>query len=112
MRKPQWNHQFQLSFRALFDELGNRLIGPPHTALWWERIQKKMAPDDAIGVTQLYFDETFIDRTQGIGAGYLASANFNAEARMHPGSIQLFALVPSYDVDAAGKHLTKEQIKE
>ena len=112
MRKPQWRDQFEISFRAFFDELGNRLIGPPYTALWWERIQGKMSPDDAIGVTQLYFDETFIDRTQGIGAGYLTSANLNAEARMHPGCIQLFALVPSYDVDAAGKHLTREQIKD
>ena len=112
MRNTQWKLQFELSFRALFDELGNRLIGPPYTALWWERIQGKMSPGDAIGATQLYFDETFMDRTQGIGAGYLTSANLNAEARMQPGSIQLFALVPSYDVDAAGKHLTKAQIKE
>ena len=42
MHDPQWNHKFQLSFQALFDELGNRLIGPPHTALWWERIQNKI----------------------------------------------------------------------
>ena len=89
MRNTQWKLQFELSFWALFDELGNRLIGPPYTALWWERMQGKMSPDDAIGVTQLYFDDTFIDRTQGIGAGYLASVNLNAEARMQASSCSL-----------------------
>ena len=64
MRNPEWKDQFDLTFRPIFDAEGGRLIGPPSSGFWWERIQKKLPPGAAVGVTQLYFDETFQKQNQ------------------------------------------------
>ena len=32
MRHPEWKHQFDLTFRPVFDAAGNRLIGPPSSS--------------------------------------------------------------------------------
>ena len=58
-RDRQFKGQFDLTFRPIFDKKGKRWIGQPSSASWWERIQKKLGPGAAVGVTQLYFDETF-----------------------------------------------------
>jgi hypothetical protein len=113
MQSPQWKDQFDLTFRAIFDAEGGRLIGPPSSAMWWERIQKKLPPGAAVGVTQLYFDETFQKQNQGIDTGSMASMNLGLGARYQPGSIQMFCLLPTYKKDAAaGAGLNQEQIKK
>ena len=43
VRYPEWKYQFDLTFRPFFDAAGNRLIGPPSSCFWWERVQKKIA---------------------------------------------------------------------
>ena len=42
MRDPRWKDEFDFVFRAIFDDLGNGMIGPPCSALHWEHIQKKL----------------------------------------------------------------------
>ena len=66
MRDPQWKEHFDLVARAVFDGEGERLIGPACSALWWERIQGKLPPRAALGVSQLYFDGTFMGQNQGL----------------------------------------------
>ena len=75
MRNPEWKHQFDLTFWPIFDAAGRRLIGPPSSGSWWDRIHKKLPPCPAVGATQLYFDETFQGQNQGIDTGSLASMN-------------------------------------
>ena len=113
MRNPEWKDQFDLTFRPIFDAEGGRLIGPPSSGFWWERIQKKLPPGAAVGVTQLYFDETFQKQNQGIDTGSMASMNMGLGARCKPGSIKMFCLLPTYNKDAAvGAGLTPDQIKK
>ena len=113
MRHPEWKHQFDLTFRPVFDAAGNRLIGPPSSSFWWERIQKKLPDGAAVGVTQLYFDETFQKQNQGIDTGSMASMNMGLGARCKPGSIKMFCLLPKYNKDAAaGAGLNPDQIKK
>ena len=59
MRNPEFKKHFDLIFRPVFDASVGRLIGPACTGFWWERIQKKLGSDAAVGAAQLYFDETF-----------------------------------------------------
>jgi hypothetical protein len=59
MRDPRWKGLFDLIFRAIFDDLGNRLIGTACSALAWERIQAILGSLIPIGFSQLYFDATF-----------------------------------------------------
>ena len=66
MRNREWQDQFDLTFKPIFDAEGGRLIGPPSSSLWFERIQTKLLPGAAVGVTQLYFDATFQKQNQGI----------------------------------------------
>ena len=113
MRNPEWKDQFDLTFRPIFDAEGRRLIGPPSSGFWWERIQKKLPQGAAVGVTQLYFDETFQKQNQGIDTGSMASMNMGLGARCKPGSIKMFCLLPTYNKDAAvGAGLTPDQIKK
>jgi hypothetical protein len=58
MLNPRWKVFFDLVFRAIFDDLGNRLIGPARSALAWERIQAKLGSLIPIGFSQLYFEFT------------------------------------------------------
>jgi hypothetical protein len=44
MRNPQWKKHFDLVARAIFDDAGERLIGPACSALHWERIQSTLQP--------------------------------------------------------------------
>jgi hypothetical protein len=44
MRNPQWKNHFDLVARAIFDAMGERLIGPACSALHWERIQSTLQP--------------------------------------------------------------------
>ena len=78
MRDPRWRKQFDLVFRPSFDARDRRLIGPPCSALSWECIQTNetiLGKDVAVGVSQLYFDGTFIGQSTGTESGYLASLN-------------------------------------
>ena len=75
MRDPRWKLLFDLLFRAIFDDFGNRLIGPACSALAWERIQELLGIRVPIGFSQLYFDATFMGQNVGIEAGYVSSLN-------------------------------------
>ena len=113
MRSPEWRDHFDLRFQPIFDATGGRLVGPPSSGLWWERIQKKMQPDSAVGVTQLYFDETFQGQNQGLETGSLASMNLRQDARCQTSSIKMYCLMPTYNADAAAAAgLDSEQIKQ
>jgi len=69
MRNPEFKKHFDLIFRPVFDASVGRLIGPACTGFWWERIQKKLGSDAAVGAAQLYFDETFQKKSQGVDTG-------------------------------------------
>jgi hypothetical protein len=72
-----------------------------------------LPPGGAVGVTQLYFDETFQRQNQGIDTGSMASMNMGLGARCKPGSIKMFCLLPTYNKDAAiGAGLNPDQIKK
>lgn len=73
----------------MFDAAGGRLIGPACTAFWWERIQKKLGPGAADGVEQLYFDETFQGKNQGMDTGSVTSMNLKEDARFQTSSINI-----------------------
>ena len=80
MRDPRWREQFDLMFCPTFDARGRRLIGPPCSALsWWERIQT--IKDVAVGVSQLYFDGTFMGPSTGIESGYITSFNLRSAVK-------------------------------
>ena len=61
---------------------------------------EKLPDGAAVGVTQLYFDETFQKQNQGIDTGSMESMNMGPVmglgARCKPGSIKLFCLLPKY----------------
>ena len=95
MRDPQWSKHFVLTFRAMFDEDGGRLIGPPFTAVFWEKIQNIFGPDVAVGATGLHFDETFMRQNEGMSTSYLAALNPTQAARFQTSSIKLLALLPT-----------------
>ena len=95
MLDPRWREQFDLAFRPSFDELGRRLIGPPCSALSWERIQTILGKDVAVGVAQLYFDGTFMGPSTGIESGYISSLNLRSAAKFQQESVKMFALIPT-----------------
>ena len=105
MRDPRWNDQFYLVARAIFDQSGHRLIGPPCSALNWERIQQKSGMDVAVGMAQLYFDGTFMGATVGFESCYVGSLNLNSGSKFQNASVKMFALLPTYD--RAAKHLSQ-----
>ena len=112
MRDPRWRKLFDLAFRPIFDAQGRRIIGPPCSALNWERIQTILGRDVALGLSQLYFDATFMGPGTGIESGYLASLNLRAAAKFQQESVKMFALIPTYDKNAASKSLSKDEIKK
>ena len=112
MRESRWKKQFDLVARAIFDTVGKRLIGPPCSALNWERIQTIIGANAAVGMAQLYFDGTFMGPTVGLETGYVGSLNLNAAAKFQHASVKMFALLPTYDKTAASKHLSPQQIKK
>jgi hypothetical protein len=112
MREPRWKDQFDLVARAIFDHRGKRLIGTPCSALNWERIQKMLGFDVAVGLAQMYFDGTFMGATVGVETGYVGSLNLSAAAKSQHAAVKLYALLPTYDKDAAAKHLSPQQIKK
>ena len=69
MRNPEFKKHFDLIFRPMFDAAGGRLIGPACTGFWRERIQKQLGLNAAVGAAQLYFDETFQKKSQGVDTG-------------------------------------------
>jgi len=111
MRNPQWKNHFDLVARAIFDAMGERLIGPACSALHWERIQSKLQPDGAVGAVQAYFDETFMGQNQGMNMGYITSVNLRQDAHFQSSSVKLFALIPTYDAKAADQSMSEEDIK-
>lgn len=111
VRDPRWKHDFDLVFRAIFDDLDNRMIGPPCSALHWEHIQQILGPTIPVGCTQLFTDETFMLANMGVDAVYSASLNLNAKAKFQNSTVKLLALMPTYDRAAASQRLTKEDIK-
>jgi len=86
MRNPQWKKHFDLVARAIFDDAGERLIGPACSALHWEHIQSKLQPDDAVGAVQAYFDETFMGANQGMNMGYITPVNLRQDAHFQSSS--------------------------
>ena len=112
MRDPRWKGLFDLLFRAIFDDLGNRLVGPACSALAWERIQTIMGSLVPIGFSQLYFDATFMGQNFGIESGYVSSLNLRSNAKFQHGSVKMLALLPNYNKDAASKCLSPQQIKK
>ena len=68
MRDPRWKDQFDPVARAIFCNSWRRLIGPPCSALNWERIQQLLGMDVQVGMTQLYFDGTFMGAAVGLEA--------------------------------------------
>ena len=64
---PRWKNDFDLCQVCLSCHLGNRMIGPPCSALHWEHVQKIFEISVPVGTTQLYFDETFNKRGGGVG---------------------------------------------
>ena len=114
MRDPRWREQFDLAFRPSFDAGGRRLIGPPCSALSWEHIQTKLGNDIAVSVSQLHFDGTLMGPSTGIESGYLASMNLRllSSAKFQLESVKMFALIPTYDKDAAAQTLSKEDTKK
>ena len=112
MRNPEWKKHFDLTFRPMFDAEGGRLIGPACTGFWWERIQKKLGLTAAVGAAQLYFDETFQKKSQGVDTGSVSSMNLKQDARFQTSSVKMYCLIPTYDADAAAAaSLNAEQIK-
>ena len=73
MRDPRWKDHFDLVARALFDNVGNSLIGLLCSALNWGHLQQQLGLEVAIGVTQLYFDGTFMGARVGLDSVYLGS---------------------------------------
>ena len=71
-----------------------------------------MGKDVAVGVSQLYFDGTFIRPSTGIESGYIASLNLRSAAKFQQESVKMIALIPTYDKDAATQTLSKEDIKK
>ena len=60
MHNPRWKNDFDLIFRALFDNLGNDMIRTQWPALHGEHLYKILGMSVHDGTTQLlYFDETF-----------------------------------------------------
>ena len=117
MRNPRWKNHFDLVAecvtvaRAIFDDMGEGLIGPAYSALHWERIQSKLQPDAAIGAAQAYFDETFVGHSQSMNMGYITSVNLRQDAHFQSTSVKLFALIPVYDAKAADQSMSTEDIK-
>jgi len=113
MRNPEFKKHFDLIFRPMFDAAGGRLIGPACTGFWWERIQKKLGLNTAAGAAQLYFDETFQKKSQGVDTGSVSSMNMSQDAKFQTSSIKMYCLMPTYDADAAAAAgLSPEQIRK
>ena len=68
--------------------------------------------DAPVGMTQLYFDGTFMGASVGLEHCYLGSMNFSAAAKFQHVSVKMLALLPKYDKDAADKRLTPQDIKK
>jgi len=60
----------------------------------------------------MYFDGTFMGSTVGVETGYVGSLNLSAAAKSQHAAVKLYALLPTYDKDAAAKHLSPQQIKK
>jgi hypothetical protein len=58
VRDPRWKEDFDLVFRPIFDDLGNRPIWPPYSSLLWEHMQKFVGMDAPMGCSRLCFDCT------------------------------------------------------
>ena len=112
MRNPRWKDQSDLVASAIFYLCCRSLIGPQCSALNWEHIQQKLGMDVPVGMTQLYFDGTFMGATVGLESCYIGSLNLNAGSKFQHASVKMFALLPTYDKDAAAKHLSPQQIKK
>ena len=60
--------------------------------------------DVLVGMTQLYFDGTFMGATVGLESCYIGSLNLNSGSKFQHASVKMLALIPTYDKDAAAKH--------
>ena len=107
VRDPRWKDDFDLVARAIFDNLGNHLIGspwPPCSTLNWERILQQLGLEVAVGTTQLYFDDTFMGANVGLESAYLESRNLDAAAKFQHAAVKMFEQLPTYVKDAAAKY--------
>ena len=68
--------------------------------------------DVPVGITQLYFDGTFMGASIGLEACYLGSLNLNSGSKFQHAAVKMLALLPTYDKDAAAKTLTQQQFKK
>ena len=72
-----------------------------------------MGSDAAVGAAQLYFDETFQKKSQGVDTGSVSSMNMSQDAKFQTSSIKMYCLMPTYDADAAAAAgLSPDQIKK
>ena len=108
MRNPRWKDQSDLVASAIFYLCCRSLIGPQCSALNWEHIHQKLGMDVPVRMRQLYFDGTFMGATVGLESCYIGSLNLNAGSKFQHESVKMFALLPTYDKDAAAKHLSPQ----
>ena len=72
---------------------------------------EKLGTDVQVEMTQLCFDGTFMGATVGLESCYIGLLNLNSDSKFQHASAK-FALLPTYDKDAAAKHLSPQQIKK
>lgn len=66
--------ELDLFFHAVIDKLGNRwFTAHANSGTWWEKQQKKVGPDVAIGAALAYFDGVHIKQTIGLQGAYRKS---------------------------------------
>ena len=81
VRDPRWREHFDLASRPSFDARGRLLIGPPCSALSWERVQTILGKNVAVGVSQLYFNCTFMGPSTRIESQYITWLNLRSAAK-------------------------------
>ena len=57
--------------------------------------------DVQVGMTQLYFNGTFMGASVGLEACYLGWLNLNSGSKFQHASVNMLALLPTYNKDAA-----------
>jgi hypothetical protein len=89
VRDLRWQGLFGLVFCAIFDDLGDLLIGPACPVIALERIQAMVGSLVQIGFSQLYFDATFMGhqpaqgQNVGIESGYVSCLNLRYLSSMN-----------------------------
>ena len=72
-----------------FNNPGRHLIGPPCSTLNWEHIQQLLGMDVTEGMTQLYFDGTFMGANVGLESCYTGLLNLNSDSKFQHASVKM-----------------------